>query len=313
MTKKVKPTNKNTKSTSGKSPKVRAKEFCSKLFTKAKQNKKISIPVAVAIIIAIIIPSVLLTSSNSTGNICQKAIDDLDYRTFYNKACAANNGFTKDDFIHACENSGKKFYDKSSQDGCISEEEYNNKVAADKAAEEEKARKKTECEAAEGKWNGYSCKSKEELEAEAKAKAEKEAEEMKKKEEAAKAAEEKKKQEEAARAAEEKKKQEEARKAEEANKTTIIAGQDHDANDNARKFDTLMNVCLDQVDSWYPGAYPLDSDDGYPIYYSVTVKADGTLVEGSMKGKIKTKYGNKILDYTCNYKDGVAKIRGLDD
>ena len=149
--------------------------------------------------------------------------------------------------------------------------------------------------------------------AEEKAKAEREAEEAKKKEEAAKAAEEKKKQEEAKKAEEEAKKAEDARKAEEANKTTTITGQDHDENDNAGKFNTIMNACLDKVDSWYPNAYPFDSDDGYPIYYSITVKADGTLVEGSMKGKIKTYHGNKILDYTCNYKDGVAKLKGLDD
>lgn len=141
--------------------------------------------------------------------------------------------------------------------------------------------------------------------AEEKAKAEREAEEAKKKEDAKKAAEEKKRQEEVEKA-------EEARRAEEANRTTTITGQDHDANDNAGKFNAIMNACLDQVDSWYPGAYPFDSDDGYPIYYSITVKTDGTLVEGSMQGKIKTKHGNKILDYDCTYKDGAAKIKGLD-
>lgn len=104
----------------------------------------------------------------------------------------------------------------------------------------------------------------------------------------------------------------EKKRQEEANKTTNVTGVDHDANDTAGKFTKITNACLDRVEVHYPGAYPLDSYDGAPIYYSVTLKGDGTLVEGSMTGKIKTKYGNKILDYDCTYKNGSAKIRGFD-
>lgn len=107
-------------------------------------------------------------------------------------------------------------------------------------------------------------------------------------------------------------KAEEDSRREEANKTTTIAGKDHDENDNAGKFDAIMSACLDRLENNFPGTYPLDSDDGYPIYYSITVKGDGTLVKGSMTGYHRTRNGQKVLDYKCSYEDGSAKILGLD-
>lgn len=111
--------------------------------------------------------------------------------------------------------------------------------------------------------------------------------------------------------ANQKKAEEEAKRAE-ANKTTTYTGTDHDANDNAGRYTKLMNACLDRLDYHYKGTYPLDSDDGYPITYSVTLKGDGTLVEGFMNGYHRTKNGQKILSYKCTYENGSAKIQGLD-
>lgn len=147
-----------------------------------KKHKKLLIIVTAVVLVIISVLFVSLMGKGSGEDICSKAINDNDYRTFYNQACATK-GHPKDEFIRACEKSGKKFYDdpNSSSDECVSEEEYNNRVANDDKAKEEKEKKKAECEANEGKWDGYSCKNKEQLEAEAKA-----AEEKKKQEEAKK-------------------------------------------------------------------------------------------------------------------------------
>ena len=147
-----------------------------------KKHKKLLIIVTAVVLVIISVLFVSLMGKGSGEDICSKAINNNDYRTFYNQACATK-GHPKDEFIKACEKSGKKFYDdpNSSSDECVSEEEYDNRVANDNKAKEEKEKKKAECEANEGKWDGYSCKNKEQLEAEAKA-----AEEKKKQEEAKK-------------------------------------------------------------------------------------------------------------------------------
>ena len=111
--------------------------------------------------------------------------------------------------------------------------------------------------------------------------------------------------------ANQKKAEEEAKRAE-ANKTTTYTGTDHDENDSAGRYAKITDACLDRLDHHYPGTLPLGSYDGYTIYYSVTLKGDGTLVEGFMNGYHKTKNGQKILSYKCIYENGSAKIQGLD-
>lgn len=111
--------------------------------------------------------------------------------------------------------------------------------------------------------------------------------------------------------ANQKKAEEEAKRAE-ANKTTTYTGTDHDENDSAGRYVKITNACLDRLDHHYPGTLPLGSYDGYTIYYSVTLKGDGTLVEGFMNGYHRTKNGQKILSYKCIYENGLAKIQGLD-
>lgn len=93
---------------------------------------------------------------------------------------------------------------------------------------------------------------------------------------------------------------------------TTLTGKDHDENDQAGKYTALMNKCLDRLNHHFENTYPLDSDDGYPISYSVTLDSNGTLVEGTMAGHHKTKTTQKILEYKCVYKNGSAKIQGLD-
>ncbi|MBR2543042.1 hypothetical protein IKF03_00330 [Candidatus Saccharibacteria bacterium] len=178
---------------------------------KLKDIKKRYFIIGLAIMLLVVFLLALGSGGNKADDVeetCRKAIEEGDYSTFYREACSGGRSkYTKDDFISACEGSGKKFYDNpnSSSDECLSESEYNSRVEADKKAEEEKQRKKAECEASDGKWDGYSCKSKEELEAEKKAE-----EERKAKEEAEKRAEaeQKAKEEAEKRAAEEKSKQE---------------------------------------------------------------------------------------------------------
>ncbi len=107
------------------------------------------------------------------------------------------------------------------------------------------------------------------------------------------------------------KRAEEKAKQEEANKTTTYTGTDHDANDSAGLYDKLMNACWDKLeDFWMPGVSILDSANGYPITYSVTLKGDGTLVEGTMMGAYRTKSGN-IKDLYCTYKNGSVSIDGI--
>lgn len=98
---------------------------------------------------------------------------------------------------------------------------------------------------------------------------------------------------------------------EEANKTTTIKGADHDENDMAGKFDKIMNACWDKLEAfWTGGVSILDSNDGYPITYSATVKGDGTIVEGYMLGHYRTRNGN-IKELNCSYKNGSVTISGI--
>lgn len=109
-----------------------------------------------------------------------------------------------------------------------------------------------------------------------------------------------------------KKAEEEAKRAE-ANKTTTYTGKDHDDNDKAGRYTKIMNACWDELEAFWPkGVAILDSDDGYPITYSVTLKGDGTLVEGSMIGTYRTGQG-KIKDLNCIYKNGSAKVAGIEN
>lgn len=112
-------------------------------------------------------------------------------------------------------------------------------------------------------------------------------------------------------AANAKKAEEEAKRAE-ANKTTTITGKDHDDNDMAGKFSKLANACWDKLDTFWTDAVILDSDSGRPISYSVTVKNDGTLVEGEMTGYYRTKSGN-IKPLYCTYDNGTVKIAGIEN
>lgn len=103
----------------------------------------------------------------------------------------------------------------------------------------------------------------------------------------------------------------ERKRQEEANRTTTITGKDHDSNDMAGKFDKIMNACWDELDAfWTAGVSILDSNDGYPISYSVTVKGDGTLVKGYMVGYYRT-HGGKIKELNCVYENGSASVKGL--
>lgn len=107
----------------------------------------------------------------------------------------------------------------------------------------------------------------------------------------------------------------ERQKAAEASKpksNTTYTGVDHDENDDAGRYTSLMNKCLDRLDSYFKDTYPLDSADGYPIYYSVTLDSDGSLVEGSMTGHHKTRTSQRVLEYKCVYKNGSAEIQGMD-
>ena len=104
----------------------------------------------------------------------------------------------------------------------------------------------------------------------------------------------------------------EKQRQEEANKTTTITGKDHDANDMAGKFNKIADACWDKLEKfWTGGVSILDSDDGYPITYSATIKNDGTIVEGSMTGYYQTK-GGKLKPLSCSYKNGSVKISGVE-
>lgn len=183
--------------------------------------------------------------------------------------------YTTNDLKKECSNKGRRW--KESEYTCLSKTE-SDKIIAQEKAEEAENKLKSECSAKNYDWNYDAKRCNTDTEQKAK-NAEKEAE---------------------------KKRQEEA------NKTTTITGKDHDANDSAGKYTKLMNACLDRLDVHFPNTYPLDSDDGYPIYYTITLKGDGTLVSGSMKGYHKTYFGNKILPYSCKYENGSAKIEGQD-
>ena len=198
------------------------------------------------------------------------------------------------------------------------EELKTKQEAEQKAKEEESQKKKDECSTKSYDWN-YSenrCNNDDEQKAANEKKQAEEAEKKAKEECSVKNYDwnstEKRCNNDSEQQAANQKKAEEQRKIEEANKTTTYTGKDHDENDNAGRYNKLIDACLDRLDYHFSGTYPLDSDDGYPIYYSVTLKGDGTLVEGFMNGYHKTKMGNKILDYKCDYKNGSAKIRGLD-
>ncbi len=145
------------------------------------------------------------------------------------------------------------------------------------------------CKEKGGIWNNSKCKTKEEIEAEEKAK----------QEEATKKAE-----------AEDVKKDETKR---DESSLTTITGRDHDDNDYAGKYDVVMNACLDQLEYHYgSGTYPYDSGDGYPISYKVVFDGD-VLVYGEMSGYFDNIHGDTIAkQYTCKYENGVAKLAGID-
>lgn len=184
--------------------------------------------------------------------------------------------YTTNDLKKECSNKGRRW--KDSEYACLSKTE-SDKIIAQEKADEVENKLKSECSAKNYDWNydAKRCNTDEEQKAK---NAEKEAE---------------------------------RKRQEEANKTTTITGKDHDANDMAGKFSKLADACWDKLDEFWTagGTVILDSDSGYPISYSITVKGDGTLVNGTMTGSYRTKSGN-IKPLYCTYDNGTVKIVGID-
>lgn len=162
-------------------------------------------------------------------------------------------------------------------------------------AETVETEEKEKCSAKNYEWNEkeHHCNTDDEQEESTKKKAE---EETKKAE-----AEAKKKEEEVKRA------EAEAKKREEESKYVTYTGTDHDANDYAGRYDKLLDACWNKLDSKSSTLYELDSNDGYPITYSVTLSSDGSLVSGSMEGYYMTVH-NKVMKYRCTYSNGIASL-----
>lgn len=110
-----------------------------KLLERIKQHKWLAILIAAVLLIVLVMLPILCFKGEG-GDVCSRALEEGDYSTFYREACPINSKYSKDDFIKACEESGKKFYNNpsSSSDECVSEDRYNELTNADNHKETQK-------------------------------------------------------------------------------------------------------------------------------------------------------------------------------